>query len=89
MAQIVKNLPAMQDTWVRSLGQEDLLEKGMAIHTSIVGWRIPWTEEPGRPMEVAKELDTTERLTFYMQLVLCKYFSSLRRLNYDKINEET
>ena len=86
---MVKNLPAMQETQVRSLGQEDLLEKGMAIHTSIVGWRIPWTEEPGRPMEVAKELDTTERLTFYMQLVLCKYFSSLRRLNYDKINEET
>ena len=79
----------MQETQVRSLGQEDLLEKGMAIPTSIVGWRIPWTEEPGRPMEVAKELDTTERLTFYMQLVLCKYFSSLRRLNYDKINEET
>ena len=86
---MVKNLPAMQETQVRSLGQEDLLEKGMAIHTSIVGWRIPWTEEPGRPMEVAKELDTTERLTFYMQLVLCKYFSSLRRLNYGKINEET
>ena len=86
---MVKNLPAMQETQVRSLGREDLLEKGMAIHTSIVGWRIPWTEEPGRPMEVAKELDTTERLTFYMQLVLCKYFSSLRRLNYDKINEET
>ena len=86
---MVKNLPAMQETQVRSLGREDLLEKGMAIHTSIVGWRIPWTEEPGRPMEVAKELDTTERLTFYMQLVLCKYFSSLRRLNYGKINEET
>ena len=86
---MVKNLPAMQETQVRSLGREDLLEKGMAIHTSIVGWRIPWTEQPGRPMEVAKELDTTERLTFYTQLVLCKYFSSLRRLNYDKINEET
>ena len=42
----VKNPPAMQEMWVRSLGQEDLLEEGMAIHSSIA-WRIPWTEEPG------------------------------------------
>ena len=47
MAQIVKNLPAMQDTQVRSLGWEDALEKGMATHSSILAWRIPWTEEPG------------------------------------------
>ena len=47
MAQTVKNLPAMQETWVRSLGQEDLLEKEMATHSSILTWRIPWTEEPG------------------------------------------
>ena len=45
--QLVKNLPAMQETWVRSLGQEDLLEKEMATHSSILTWRIPWTEEPG------------------------------------------
>ena len=48
MAQIVKNLPAMQETWVRFLGGEDLLEKEMATHSSILAWRIPWTEEPGR-----------------------------------------
>ena len=48
VAQIVKNLPATQETGVRSLGGEDLLEKGMAIHSSILAWRIPWTEEPGR-----------------------------------------
>ena len=48
IAQMVKNLPAMQETWVRSLGQEDSLEKEMAIHSSILIWRIPWTEEPGR-----------------------------------------
>ena len=48
MALIVKNLPAMQETWVLSLGQEDPLEKGMAIHSSILSWRIPWAEEPGR-----------------------------------------
>ena len=48
LAQMVKNLPAMQDTRVQSLGREDPLEKGMATHSSILAWRIPWTEEPGR-----------------------------------------
>ena len=47
VAQVVKNLPAMQETRVRSLGQKDSLEKGMATHSSILAWRIPWTEEPG------------------------------------------
>ena len=42
---MVKNLPAMQETWVQYLGQEDPLEKGMATHSSILAWRIPWTEE--------------------------------------------
>ena len=46
-AQMVKNLPAMQETQVRSLGQEDPLEKGMAIHSSILAWRIPWTGKSG------------------------------------------
>ena len=46
MAHIIKNLPAMQETWVPSLGQDDPLEKGMATHSSILDWRIPWTEEP-------------------------------------------
>ena len=44
---VVKNLPAMQETRVRSLSQEDPLEKGMVTHSSILAWRIPWTEEPG------------------------------------------
>ena len=48
MAQIVKNPPAMWETWVQSLGCEDPLEEGMATHSSILAWRIPWTEEPGR-----------------------------------------
>ena len=47
MAQMVKNLPAMQETQVRSLGREDPLEKGMATHCSILAWRIPWTEKTG------------------------------------------
>ena len=48
VAQMVKNLPAMQETTVRPLGQEDPLEKELATHSSILAWRIPWTEEPGR-----------------------------------------
>ena len=56
LAQMVKNLPEMQEIWVQSLGQEDPLEKGMATHSSILAWRIPRTEEPGRlqPMGVTK-----------------------------------
>ena len=47
VVQMVKNLPAMQETWVQSLGREDLLEKGIVTHSSILAWRIPWAEEPG------------------------------------------
>ena len=47
VAQIVKNLPVMRETWVRSLGWEDVLEKGMATHSSVLSWRNPWTKEPG------------------------------------------
>ena len=47
MAQTVKRLSAVQETWVQSLGQEDLLEKKMAAYSSILAWRIPWTQEPG------------------------------------------
>ena len=49
MAQTVENLPAIQETWVRSLGPEDLLEEGLATPSSVLAWRIPWTEEPGVP----------------------------------------
>ena len=48
VAQMIKSLPAMQEIRVQSLGQEDLLEKEMATHSSILAWKIPWTEEPGR-----------------------------------------
>ena len=48
VAQMVKRLPAMQETWVQLLGQEDPLEKEMAIHSSTLAWKIPWTEEPDR-----------------------------------------
>ena len=52
VAQMVKSLPVMQETWVLSLGGEDLMEKEMATHVSILGWRIPWTEEPGEPQSM-------------------------------------
>ena len=48
VAQTIKHLPVMQKTWIQSLGREDTLEKGMATHSSILAWRIPWTEKPGR-----------------------------------------
>ena len=48
MSQTVKRLPTMQETWIQSLGREDLLEKEMAPHSSTLAWKIPWTEEPGR-----------------------------------------
>ena len=48
VAQVVKNLPAMKETWVQSLGHEDTLEKGMATHSSILTWSIPWTKKHGR-----------------------------------------
>ena len=63
MVQTVKNLPAMRETWVQSLGLEDPLEKGMATHSKILAWRIPWTEEPGRLQSTGSESDMTERLS--------------------------
>ena len=55
VAQIVKNLPATQETQVRSLGQEDPPQKGMATHSSILAWRILWTEEPGRLQSIGSQ----------------------------------
>ena len=58
---VVKNLPAMQETWIQSLSQEDLLEKEMATHSSVLTWRIPGMGEPGGlPLWGHTELDTTE-----------------------------
>ena len=75
---MVKNPPAMQKTWVRSVGWEDPLEKGMATHSSILAWRIPWTEEPDSYSPWSqKESDMTERLTlftFHKHLIKNTYF---------------
>ena len=67
---MVKNLPEMQETQVQSLGQEDPLEKGMSTHSSILAWRIPWTEESGGLQSMESQLDTTERLTFSLSNII-------------------
>ena len=70
MAQRVKPLPAMRENWVQSLGRENLLEKEMAAHSSILARRIPRTEEPGGLQSTGcKEPDTTERLHFQFFLI--------------------
>ena len=62
---MVKNPPAVQETRVQSLGQEDPLEKGLATHSSMLVWRIPWTEEPGRMLAMGlQRVDMNERLAF-------------------------
>ena len=65
VAQMVKNLPAMLENRVWSLGREDPLEKGMASHTIILAWEIPWTEEPGELQSMGPESDMTEQLTLH------------------------
>ena len=55
VAQTVKHLPTMWETWVRSLGREDLLEQEMATHSSILAWKIPWMEEPGRLQSMGQQ----------------------------------
>ena len=75
----VKNLPEMQETQVQSLGQEDALEEEMATHSSILTWKIPWTEEPGS--WGGKELDTTENVciqgVIFCSIVSASFFNTL------------
>ena len=71
MAQRLKCLPAMWETWVQSLGWEDPLEKEMETHSSILAWRIPWMEELGGLQSMGrKESDTTERLHFHLNVLM-------------------
>ena len=92
VAQMIKNLPAMQDTWVWSLGQEDLLEKEMANHSSILAWKILWTEEPVGLQSMWSQRDTTEQVTlsfslyvhilniYFIRVFLCLVYSTFLRL---------
>ena len=73
--QMLKRLPAMRETWVQSLGQEDALEKEMATHSSVLAWRIPWIEEPsGLQSTGRQESDTTERLHYSLTLFSFTYW---------------
>ena len=74
MAQRVKRLPTMQETWVRSLGGEDPLEKEKATHSSTLAWKIPWTEKPGWLQSIGSQRVTSLSLSFYLHLV--KKYSS-------------
>ena len=75
VAQTVKNLPAMRETWVPSLGGEDPMKKEMATHSSILVWRIPRTEERGGLQSMGgKESDTTEQLRFWVECDKCFVF---------------
>ena len=84
VAQLVKNPPAMQETWVQSLGWELPLEKGKATHSSILAWRIPWTVRSwGR-----KELDTTEQLSLHFcswQVILAFHFMIVMKISLSKL----
>ena len=78
MAQTVKCLPTMWETWVQSLGQEDPLEKEMATHSSILAWRIPWLEEPVRlqsmgSQRIRHDSATSYKMTHKGFLVLCPF----------------
>ena len=74
VAQLVKNPPAVRETWVLSLGQQDPLEKGMAIHSSILAWRIPWTEEPSGLQSMGSQRVghdwSTNTFTFFPWIIL-------------------
>ena len=65
---VVKNPPARLETWVRSLGREDPLEKGMATHSRILAWRIPWTEEPGGLQSIGSQRVRHDRATHTLHL---------------------
>ena len=81
VAQTVKRLSTMRETWVQSLGWEDPLEKEMAIHSSTTAWKIAWTEEPGRLQSMGcQELDTTEQLHTQMFFWNSLAFSMIQRM---------
>ena len=74
MAQTVKHLPTMQETWVRSLGWEDALEKEVATHSCILAWKIPWTEKPGKLQAMGSQRVGHDRVT---SLSLSRYIYGL------------
>ena len=80
VAQMVKRLPTMQETQVQSLGQEDLLEKEMATHSSILAWKIPWTEEPGRLQSMGSQRVRHDWATSLHLILLFRFFFFLSHI---------
>ena len=78
MAQTIKNPPGMKESWVRSLGWEDALEKVMATHSSILAWRIPWTEEPGGLQSIVFQRVRPNRATNIFTFPRDKYIEKLK-----------
>ena len=74
LAQWVKNLPSLQDTQVQFLGQEDPLEKEMATHSSLLAWRIPWMEEPGRLQSMGSQELRSEQLNHHQTRLTVNFF---------------
>ena len=74
MAQMVKNLPALQETWVLSLGREDHVKKGMAAHSSILAWKIPWTEEPSGQLSTKSQRVRHHTHTAFIKVIECNAF---------------
>ena len=88
MAQLVKNLPAMQESWVQSLGWEDPSEKATATHSSIPAWRIPRSEEPGRlQIRGSQRVGYTEQLSFTHSMYLEVRFSPFHKACYFLVAE--
>src|SRR5574340_240593 len=82
---MIKNAPAMRETWVGSLGWEDPLEEGMATHSSILAWRIPWTEEPGGLQSMGSQRVGEDFGDYFYWLVgnwINKSFSNVLRVNF-------
>ena len=78
VAQMVKRLPTMRETWVQSLGWEDLLDKEMATHSSILAWKIPWTEEPGVAKSQTRLSDFTCSAEQELRLVILSGLAEIR-----------
>ena len=81
VAQTVENLPAVQETWVQSLGQENPLEKAVVTHVSILVWRIPWTEEPGGLQSTGSQRLRHDRVTYTWQTLLSSIYQIDSSLN--------
>ena len=89
VAQMVKNLPVMQETWVQSLGWEDPLEKGQGTHSSILAWRISWTEEPGGLQSMGLQRVRHDRAAFTFTYGWFRWFKARDNMHNIKVSGAT